>query len=49
MHWQRLYEQLSAIETIGVGRQGPGLNHRGERLLRYLRTRWRRRFASPLS
>lgn len=40
--FKRLYSQLSAIEALGVGRDGPGLNPRGERILRYLRARDRR-------
>lgn len=46
MLWERLYSQLSAIEAIGVCRQGPGLNKRGERILRYLR---RRRHRTPMT
>lgn len=42
MLYQKLYDQLSAIEAIGVCRQGPGLNARGERVLRWLRARLRR-------
>jgi hypothetical protein len=42
MLWQGLYSQLTAIETLGVCRQGPHLNERGARLLRYLRARLRR-------
>lgn len=39
MAWEGLYSQLSAMEALGVGRQGPGLNTRGERVLRYLQRR----------
>ena len=39
MLWEKLYRQLCAIEAIGVCRQGPHLNERGARLLRYLRRR----------
>lgn len=42
MLWDRLYGQLSAIETLDVCHGSPRLNRRGERLLRYLRTRRRR-------
>ena len=42
MLYRRVYGQLTAIEAIGVGREGPGLNARGERVLRYLRRRLRR-------
>jgi hypothetical protein len=35
----RLYLQLAAIESLGVCRQGPGLNRRGQRILRWLRHR----------
>lgn len=41
-HWENLYNVLSAIEAIGVCRQGPGLNAHGERVLRYLESRRRR-------
>jgi len=43
MPWQRLYDALRAREAIGVCRDGPGLNARGERVLHYLRQRERRR------
>lgn len=39
---ERLYNQLSAMEAIGVCRQGPGLNARGDRILKYLRQRRQR-------
>lgn len=42
MCWARLYGQLTAIEAIGVCRQGPHLNERAARLLHYLRARLRR-------
>ena len=35
----QLYLQLLAIETLGACRQGPRLNRRGERILRWLRQR----------
>lgn len=34
-----IYEMLSAKEALGVGREVPGLNGRGEKLLRWLRRR----------
>lgn len=37
--WQKLYSQLTAIETIGVGQQGPHLSKRGQRALNWLRKR----------
>lgn len=42
MHWEQLYNQLSAIEAIAVGRQGNPLSARAEQILRYLRSRLRR-------
>jgi hypothetical protein len=40
MLWERLYSQLSAIETLSIGRDGgPPLNERGKRILDYLRFR----------
>jgi hypothetical protein len=38
----KLYSQLTAIETLGISREGPHLNARGARILRYLRARRRR-------
>lgn len=40
--WQRLYSQMTAIEAIGVCRQGPRLNARAQRVLNYMRARRRR-------
>jgi hypothetical protein len=44
MLYEHLYNQLCAIEAIGVCRQGPHLSQRGQRLLGYLRTRRGRMF-----
>jgi len=38
----RLFDQLSAIDVLNVCHEGPPLNRRGERILRYLRRRRRR-------
>lgn len=40
--FQRLYGSLSAAEALAVCGDGPPLNRRGERTLRYLRRRLRR-------
>jgi hypothetical protein len=40
--WRRLYSQMTAIEAIGVCREGPRLNSRAQMLLNYLRRRRRR-------
>lgn len=40
--FERIYDQLCAMEAIGVCRQGPHLNARGQRLLVWLRMRRRR-------
>lgn len=39
MLWCKLYSALSAIEVLSVCKEGPPLNARGARMLRYLRKR----------
>lgn len=41
MLYAKIYSTLCAIEAIGVCRQGPHLNERGTRILRWLRNRRR--------
>jgi hypothetical protein len=37
--WNNLYSVLTAAEALGVGRERPHLNARGQRVLNYLRCR----------